>query len=149
MDAIDIRILGLIQEDDSRPLAEVARIAGLSRTGCWHRIRRMEAEGVIHRRVALLDAARLGKGTTAFVTLKTQDKSDALLERLRRAAAAMPQAVELHRVTGGDYLLKLRLPGVDAYDEVFRSLAALLPDCHISATFSMDVIKDTTAIPLP
>lgn len=148
MDAKDLQILTLIQEDDSRSVAALAKIVGLSRTGCWHRIQRLETDAVIRRRVALLDPCILGHGTVAFVNFRTIENSESCRMRLADAVATMPEVIELHRTTNGEYRLTLRLTGVEAYDDIYHTLAALAPLSNISASFSIDVLKSTTAVPL-
>lgn len=150
LDAIDLRILALLQENAATPAAEIAGRVNLSQNACWRRIRLMEEQGVIVRRVALLDAARLGVGVTVFVNLKLAEHTPEGLERLARCIADMPEAVEFCRLTGEvDYLLKLQVADIAAYDRVYKRLIGCVRLAEVRAAFAMEVLKRTTALPLP
>src|SRR5512136_2001358 len=98
MDAIDRKILAVLQDDASLSVAEIGNRVGLSSTPCWKRIQRLEAEGVITKRVALIDQAKIGLGTTVFVSIETGDHSQDWLARFAEAAAAMPEVMEFYRM---------------------------------------------------
>lgn len=150
LDRQDIRILALLQDDASRPVAEVAEAVNLSQNACWRRIKRLEEEGFIARRVALLDPVKLGVGVTVFVTVKTAEHTEAWLEAFAAAVQRIPEVMEFHRMSGDiDYLLKLRVADIADYDAVYKRLirAARLTD--VSSMFAMETLKSTTAIPLP
>ena len=105
MDAIDRKILAVVQEDASLSVAEIGSRVGLSSTPCWKRIQRLEAEGVITRRVALVDPAKIGLGITVFVSIETGDHSQEWLTRFAELAAAMPEVMEFYRMAGDvDYM---------------------------------------------
>jgi len=148
MDSFDRKILDLLQEDATLPVAAIAERAGLSASPCWRRIRRMEEEGVIRRRVALLDAERMRVGVTVFVTIRTGRHSMDWAERFCRAVAGIPEVVELHRMSGSvDYLLRVVVPDIAAYDAVYKRLIAIEELTDVSSSFSMERIKYTTALP--
>jgi Lrp/AsnC family transcriptional regulator len=150
LDRQDVRILALLQEDASRAVAEVAEAVNLSQNACWRRIKRLEEEGFVRRRVALLDPGKLGVGVTVFVTLRAAEHSEAWLETFAAAVARIPEVMEFHRMSGDvDYLLKLRVADIADYDAVYKRLirAARLTD--VSSMFVMETLKSTTAIPLP
>src|SRR5215469_17843216 len=96
MDAVDVRILGLLQEDASRSIAEIAEQSHLSRNACWRRIQQLEESGIIRKRVALLDAEKLGVGTTVFVLLRAPDYSDAWFQSLASAVRKIPEVLEFY-----------------------------------------------------
>jgi Lrp/AsnC family transcriptional regulator len=150
LDRQDIRILAILQEDASRPVAEVAEQVNLSQNACWRRIKRMEEEGYIARRVVLLNPQKLGVGVTVFVTVRAAEHTEAWLEQFSTAVHRIPEVMEFHRMSGDiDYLLKLRVADIADYDAVYKRLirAARLTD--VSSTFAMETLKCTTAIPLP
>ncbi|MFY8155301.1 MAG: Lrp/AsnC family transcriptional regulator, partial [Rhabdaerophilum sp.] len=123
MDSFDRAILGILQQDSSLPLNEIASRVGLSPTPCWNRIRKMEELGIITGRVALLDAAQLGLGVTVFVSIETSDHSETWLSRFAAAITAMPEVVDVYRMSGDvDYMLRVVVPGIDAYDGFYRRL---------------------------
>ncbi len=150
MDSIDRHILTLLQEDATLSVQAVAERVGLSPNPCWRRIRRLEAEGVIRGRVAILDPAKVGLGLTAFVAIRTANHSAAWLEAFAHAVASIPEVVECHRMTGEtDYLLKVLVRDIAHYDRVYKRLVALVPDlADVSSSFSMEEMKSGTAIDL-
>src|SRR5437660_4880398 len=100
MDTTDRKILALLQNDASLSVAEIGQRVGLSATPCWKRIQRLEAEGVILRRVALVDQDKLGLGITVFVSIETGDHSEAWLTRFAEVVGAMPEVMEFYRMAG-------------------------------------------------
>jgi len=149
MDKLDRKILELIQKDASLTAADLADRVGLSKAPCWRRIKRLEEEGVIKQTVALLDARALNVGTTVFVTLKTGNHSEAWFERFVRAVRDIPEVTEIHRMSGDvDYLMRIVVPDIDAYDVVYKRLIASVEFQDVSASFALETIKYTTALPL-
>ena len=150
MDTTDARILAILQADASLPVVEVARRVGLSQTPCWRRIQRLEAAGVIQRRVALVDPHALGLGLTVFVEVETGDHSHDWLERFADRVAAMAEVMEVHRMAGDvDYLLRIAIPDMAAYDAFYRRLVASTPLKNVTSRFAMERVKFTTAYPIP
>ncbi len=150
MDQTDRKILAILQEDASLAVAEVAARVNLSQTPCWRRIQRLEASGVIRRRVALLDPDKIGCGITVFVALETGDHSEVWLERFAAAVAEMPEVMEVHRMAGDiDYFLRVAVADMPAYDSFYRRLIAAVPIKNVTSRFSMEQVKSTTAYPLP
>ncbi len=149
MDRLDHKILELLQKDASLPAAEIADKVGLSKAPCWRRIRRLHDDGVIRRIVAVLDAKAVNVGTTVFVTVKAASHSSAWFDRFAKAVREIPEIVELYRLSGNvDYLMRICVPGIDAYDEVYKKLIANCDFLDVSASFSLETIKSTTALPL-
>lgn len=151
LDAIDWAILGVLQSDAALPVHEVGERVGLSSNACWRRIRRLEDTGVIARRVALLDADKLGLATTVFVAIRTNRHDPQWLEAFSRGIALIDEVIECHRMAGDvDYLLKLVVQDIAHYDRIYRKLIAAVPDlADVSSTFSMERMKATTALPRP
>ena len=149
LDATDLRILALLQEDATLTVAEVADKVSLSPTPCWRRIQRLEKDGVIRKRVTLLDAARLNAGVTVFVSVKTNQHSAAWLERFAKAVAAIPEIVEFYRMSGEvDYLLRVVVPDIAGYDAVYKKLIRTAELSDVSSSFAMEQLKYTTSLPL-
>jgi len=147
---VDFRILALLQDDSSRSLSEIAAAVNLSQNACWRRIRRLEEDGVIKKRVALLDPARLGVGTTVFVTVRAGEHSESWLERFTAAVRKIPEIMEFYRMAGDiDYLLKIQVADIPAYDRVYKQLIRAVPLSDVSGAFAMETLKHTTALPLP
>jgi len=149
IDDIDRRILQILQADTTLPLEDIGARVNLSRNAVWRRIRAMEASGLIRARVALLDPGRLGLGLQVFITLRTADHSPDWLERFARATADLPQITGVYRMTGDiDYLIRARVADMADYDALYQRLIRRVALSDVSASFVMEEIKDTTALPL-
>jgi Lrp/AsnC family transcriptional regulator len=150
LDDTDMRILHQLQADSDRSVAVIGESVNLSSNACWRRIKRLEEEGYIKRRVALLDAKKLGAGVTVFVTVRAVEHSDEWLERFANAVRRIPEVVEFYRMSGEiDYLLKVLVGGIDDYDQVYKRLIRSARLTDVSSAFAMEELKSTTAIPLP
>lgn len=149
MDPTDKRILTILQEDASLSVAEVAERVNLSPTPCWRRLQKLEREGFIRRRVAILDKERLGLGITAFVAVRTNKHSAEWLSQFHRLVSSMPEVLDFVRVAGSiDYLIKVVVPDMQSYDAFYKRLIDKLEFYDISSMFQMEEIKSTTALPL-
>ena len=150
MDATDRKILGLLQNDASLSVAEIGTRVGLSSTPCWKRIQRLEADGVIQRRVALVDQDKLGLGITVFVSIETGDHSQDWLSKFADMVGAMPEVMEFYRMAGDvDYMLRVVVPDIQGYDTFYKKLIASVPLKNVTSRFAMEKIKATTALPIP
>jgi Lrp/AsnC family transcriptional regulator len=150
LDGIDLRILALLQENTARSIGEIAEVIHLSQNACWRRIRQLEESGYILKRVALLDAVKLGAGTTVFVMVRAGEHSPEWLQRFADVVREIPEIVEFYRMTGEvDYLLKIRVADIAGYDRVYKQLIRAAPLTDVSGAFAMEELKHTTAIPLP
>ncbi|MDQ0996535.1 Lrp/AsnC family transcriptional regulator [Phyllobacterium ifriqiyense] len=148
IDDRDRKILDILQENASVGVSDLANRVNLSISACSRRIQRLEEEGYIQRRVALVDRPLAGLPTTMFVIIRTARHSAEWLEQFRAAISDIPEIVEVHRMTGTiDYILKLVLPRVEAYDEIYKSLVEKVEFFDISASVSMETLKSTTAVP--
>jgi Lrp/AsnC family transcriptional regulator len=149
MDPIDRKILALLQADASLSIAEIAGHAGLSQTPCWKRIQKLEANGIIKGRVALLSGKKLNLGLTVFVQIKTNQHDEVWLAKFAHAVTDMPEVVEVYRMAGDiDYLLRVVVRDTDAYDRFYKALIKKVPLHDVSSSFAMEEIKYTTALPI-
>ena len=149
LDDTDRRILVALQTDSDRSLDEIGELVGLSRNACWRRIRMMEKDGVIRGRVALLDPAKLGFGLTVFIQVRTSQHASDWLKRFRRATLDIPEIQGAYRMTGDlDYLIKAHVRDVGDYDRLYRQLIDRVEMTDVAASFVMEELKDTTALPL-
>jgi Lrp/AsnC family transcriptional regulator len=150
LDALDLKILAALQADASRSIGAIAEDVNLSQNACWRRIKLLEEAGVIRGRVALLDAERLGCGVTVFVRLSAGEHSEAWLDAFAETVRAMPEVVEFYRLSGDvDYLIKLQVRDIAAYDRAYKALIRAAPLRDVSAAFAMEELKHTHALPLP
>ena len=149
MDAIDRKILAVVQEDASLSVAEIGQRVGLSSTPCWKRLQRLEADGVILRRVALIDPEKIGLGITVFVSIETGDHSQDWLKRFAETVGDMPEVMEFYRMAGDvDYMLRVVVPDIAGYDTFYKKLIATVPLKNVTSRFAMERIKSTTALPI-
>jgi Lrp/AsnC family transcriptional regulator len=150
MDAIDKKILAVVQEDAALSVAEIGSRVGLSSTPCWKRIQRLEADGVIQKRVALVDQDRVGLGISVFVSIETGDHSQDWLDRFAKTVTAMPEVMEFYRMAGDvDYMLRVVVPDIAGYDAFYKRLIAAVSLKNVTSRFAMEKIKSTTALPIP
>jgi Lrp/AsnC family transcriptional regulator len=149
MDATDRKILAVLQSDASLSVAEIGHRVGLSSTPCWKRIQKLEADGVVERRVAVVDQDKVGLGVTVFVSIKTGDHSEEWLKKFADLVGAMPQVMEFYRMAGDvDYMLRVVVPDIHGYDRFYKQLIAAIPLKNVTSRFAMEKIKSTTALPL-
>ncbi len=149
LDAMDIKILRILQEDATLPVAEIGKAVGLSTTPCWRRIQKLEEAGYIQKRVALLDPKKVGAGVTVFVFISTSQHTLEWLERFHAVIVDFPEVVEFYRMSGEiDYLLRVVVPDIDAYDRFYKKLISKIELSNVSSAFAMEQIKFTTALPL-
>ena len=150
LDSIDRKILTLLQGDCSLSMAQISDKVGLSQTPCWKRIQRLESDGVIARRVALVAPEKLGLGLSVFVSIETGDHSGPWLENFAQVVSAMPEVMSLHRMAGDvDYLLHVVVADMAAYDRFYKRLIATIPLKNVTSRFAMERIKSTTAFAIP
>jgi Lrp/AsnC family transcriptional regulator len=149
LDSIDRRLLAILQDDSTVPIAELAQRVGLSQTPCWKRVKSLYDEGVITRRVALVDRGKVGAPLIVFVSVRTSRHDAEWIEAFAKSARALPEVLEFYRISGEtDYLLKVAVADIDAYDRFYKRLIATAPLADVSSSFAMEEIKFTTAVPL-
>jgi Lrp/AsnC family transcriptional regulator len=149
MDSIDRHLLDLLQSDAERQTAELAERVGLSTTPCWRRIQRLKEDGVIRKTVALVDARKINVGVTVFVAVRTNTHTQKWFDKFKATVEAIPEIVEAYRLSGDiDYILRVVVPDIPAYDAVYRRLIDGTNLFDVSSSFAMDELKFTTALPL-
>lgn len=150
MDAIDRKLLTLLQNDASLSLAELSERVGLSQTPCWKRINKLEGIGVIERRVAIVNPDKIGMGLTVFVSVETGDHSGPWLEKFAEIVSLMPEVLGLYRMAGDvDYLLHVVVQDMAAYDLFYKRLINTVSLKNVTSRFAMERIKSTTALMVP
>jgi len=148
-DNIDLAILRRLQKDASVSVDEIGDRVALSRNACWRRIKRMEEDGTIRKRVALVEPEAVDLGQMVLVMIRTNAHDPEWLRRFRAAVIEMPEIMGAHRMSGDlDYVLRVRVRDVKAYDQFYQRLIAKVPVANVSASFVMEDIKDTTELPL-
>jgi Lrp/AsnC family transcriptional regulator len=149
MDAIDRKILAVVQQDASLSVAEIGQRVGLSSTPCWKRLQRLEADGIIAGRVALVDPDKVGLGITVFVSVETGDHSQEWLKRFAETVGAMPEVMEFYRMAGDvDYMLRVVVRDMQDYDGFYKRLIGTVALKNVTSRFAMERIKSTTVLPI-
>ena len=150
LDRTDLKILDLLQKNGRLTMTELAHQVGLSATPCTERVRRLEREGVITGYHARVDPAALGRPLLVFVELTLSSKSGELFEKLRTELLLEPRVLECHLVSGRfDYLIKARIPEMNAYRRLLGDMLLGLPGARESRSYIvMEEIKETLALTL-
>jgi Lrp/AsnC family transcriptional regulator len=149
LDRIDRKILHELMRDATLPVAQLAERVGLSQTPCWKRVQKLEAAGIIQRRVAIVDPEKIGLGLAVFVEIEALDHTSEWRAAFRDAITAFPCIVEVHRMAGDvDYLIKVRVPDMAAFDEFYLQLTRALPCRNVTSKFSMETLRASTAWPI-
>jgi len=149
IDNIDRKILNLLQGDAAQSVDQLAERVALSRNACWRRVKRLEADGIIQKRVAIVDPQALGLGLQAVVLIRTNDHSATWLEAFRRAVREMPEIMSAQRMSGDlDYILRVRVADMMAYDRFYQRLIDKVQIADVSASFVMEDLQETTALPI-
>lgn len=139
----------LLQADGSLSARELGDAVGLTPTPCWRRVRALEESGVITGRVALVDPRAVNLDVTALVNIRTNDHSSGWVARFQAAIEQFPEIVEAYRTSGDiDYLLKVLVPSIPAFDEVYKRLIDAIDLYDVRTIFVMEEMKHTTALPL-
>jgi Lrp/AsnC family transcriptional regulator len=150
MDKIDRQILRLLQQDCSLSLQQIAEQLHLTTTPCWNRVRRLENEGVIKKRVALLDTEKVGLELIAFVQIKTQQHSESWFENFVLQVKGFSQVMEFYRMAGEyDYMMKVLVKDMRSYDKFYKALVNNVSGLSdVTSSFAMQQLKYTTELPL-
>ncbi|MEM8754339.1 MAG: Lrp/AsnC family transcriptional regulator [Pseudomonadota bacterium] len=149
LDALDRKILRELQRDCDQPLEALGAKIGLSRNACWRRVKRLEETGILRARVALADAAALGLSLQVFIFVRTSAHEPDWLDRFAAAVRDLPEVLGAYRMTGDlDYLVRARISGIAEYDALYQRLIRRVPMTDVSASFVMEELKETTALPV-
>ena len=149
LDRLDLQILDTLQRDATLSMAQLGALVGLSSTPCWKRVKRLEDDGFIERRVAVVNRHKVGLPITVFVSIRAAQHDEKWLTRFAAVVTTLPEVQEFHRMSGDvDYLLKVVAPSIDGYDRFYKKLISLVELAGVSSAFSMEQIKSTTALPL-
>lgn len=149
LDSVDRKILHLLQHDASLTIKQIAEKVHLSPTPCWKRIQRMEEEGVIRSRVALLNPEMVDAGITVFLAIKTDKHNAEWSQKFAEVMSSFPEIVEIYRMSGEvDYLLRIVVPDIPAYDALYKSIIGRIDITDMTSMFAMEQMKYTTALPV-
>ncbi|MAC48313.1 MAG: transcriptional regulator [Oceanospirillum sp.] len=148
MDRTDKAILELLQRDATLSVGQVAEKVNISKTACWRRMQQLEKQGVIEKRVALLNAEQVGLPLTVYISVCTNQHNAGWAQNFQRVTQNIPEILEVHRMSGDlDYMIKAVVSDMKGYDRLYKKLIdADLSD--VSASFVMEEMKHTTELPL-
>lgn len=148
MDKFDKAILETLQKDATLSVAEIADRISLSKTACWRRIQKLETEGVVKSRVALLDQDKLNLSLSVFISIRTNKHNEEWFREFRQVVTSIPEVLEVYRMSGElDYLIRAVVTDMAGFDKLYQKLIkADLFD--VSSSFVMETIKHTTELPL-
>lgn len=150
LDKKDRQILSLLQEDATLSLAALAERVNMSTTPCWKRVKRLEDEGVISKRVALLNPLMVDLPTSIFMTLSVSNHERKWMEQFKRVVEDFDEVMEVYRMTGEfDYMLRVQVRDIQSFDSFYKRLMEKLDGISkVTSSFAMEIIKYTTALPL-
>jgi Lrp/AsnC family transcriptional regulator len=149
IDKVDRKILHYLQRDAGMTIKQVAEKVHLSPTPCWKRIQRMEEQGIIRARVALLDPAKVDAGVTVFIAVMTDQHNTAWSEKFAFEMSSIPEIMEIYRMSGEvDYLLRVVVPDIPAFDQLYKKIIDRIALSNVTSTFAIEQIKYTTALPV-
>lgn len=149
MDAIDRKIISILQENAETPIQAIADRVSLSTTPCWRRIQKLKETGVIRKQVVLCDPAALNVGVTVFISVRTNQHSQTWLNKFAKHVTDIPEVIEFYRMSGDvDYLIRVVVPDIATYDTVYKKLIKIADLHDVSSSFAMEQIKYTTALPV-
>ena len=149
LDRLDMQILDALQRDATLSMVQLGAQVGLSSTPCWKRVKRLEDDGFIERRVAVVKRQKVGLPVTVFVSIRAGQHDEKWLVRFAAVVSTLPEVQEFHRMSGDvDYLLKVAASSIEGYDRFYKKLISLVDLAGVSSAFSMEEIKSTTALPL-
>ena len=149
MDAIDRKIISILQENAETPIQAIADKVSLSTTPCWRRIQKLKETGVIRKQVVLCDPGALNVGVTVFISVRTNQHSQTWLNKFAKHVTDIPEVIEFYRMSGDvDYLIRVVVPDIATYDTVYKKLIKIADLHDVSSSFAMEQIKYTTALPV-
>jgi len=149
MDSTDRKILNLLQTDASLTVKQIAQQVALSVTPCWKRIQKLEQNGFIRARVALLDPKKVNANVTVFMAIKTDQHTSDWIARFNREVSQLPEVMEIYRMSGEiDYLLRVVVSSIEAHDAFYKKLIDRIELANVTSSFAMEQIKYTTALPV-
>ncbi|MDD9922016.1 MAG: Lrp/AsnC family transcriptional regulator [Boseongicola sp.] len=149
IDSIDRRLLSVLQRDASLSVDELGDKIGLSRNATWRRMRALEEKGIVKGKVCLLDPDKLDLKLSVFIQIRTNHHDASWLDKFAKATRSMPEILGAYRMSGDlDYLVQARVADMADYDALYQRLIRMVEMSDVSASFVMEEIKSTTALPV-
>ena len=149
MDLIDKKILSILQTDTSLPLSTIAKKVGLSTTPCFNRIKKLEEDGIIKKRVAIIDNNKINLPVIVFLSISVAQHSKEWLDEFVNKITSFEEVIEMHRLTGDtDYLIKVVASSIEEYDRFNQQLIKEINFRSLKSNIVLKEIKNTHELPL-
>tara|TARA_B110000967_G_scaffold209616_1_gene266628 strand:- start:3628 stop:4104 length:477 start_codon:yes stop_codon:yes gene_type:complete len=149
MDAIDVKLLELLQRNAELTIQDLSKEVNLSTTPCWKRINNLKSNGFINKTVSLVDRKRVGANVTAMVSVTVNTHDQEKINIFAQTVLSIPEVIECYRMSGEvDYLLKVVVSDIDSYDRFYKNLIEKVKFLKVTSNFAIEEIKSTTEIPL-
>jgi Lrp/AsnC family transcriptional regulator len=150
LDETDRRILRALQNHPDMSIADLAAQVGMSHTPLWRRLKRLESEGVILGRSALLDPAKLDLSITVFANIRLKQHDEKTLEDIERVARSLDNVVECFSMSGdSDYIFRIVVSSIEEYESFLKKTLLHLPGvASVNSHFALKCIKLSTKLPI-
>ena len=150
MDYIDKKIIFILQRQSDLPLSEISKRVGLSQTPCWNRIRKLEEDGVIEKKVTIINKRKVKLPVTVFLMITVRNHNSDWMDKFNQILKKYKNILEAHRITGpqADYIIKIVAGSIDEYDEFQQVLIKNIEFNSMSSGISLQELKNTTILPI-
>ena len=150
MDYIDKKIIFILQRQADLPLSEISKRVGLSQTPCWKRIRKLEEDGVIEKKVTIINKRKVNLPITVFLMITVRNHNSDWMNKFSEILKKYKNILEAHRITGSqaDYIIKIVAGSIVEYDEFQQVLIKNIEFNSMSSGISLQELKSTTILPL-
>ena len=149
VDEIDFRILTLLQKDATLPVKDIAKRVGLSTTPCWARIQKLQENGFIKNKTAILNPEKMGFNNRVFIFIKTNKHKKEWANKFKNYILNQENVMGLYRISGNyDYLINVLAKDVNDFDIFYQNLIENIEVYDVSSSFVMEVMKENTEIPV-
>ena len=150
MDYIDKKIIFILQRQADLPLSEISKRVGLSQTPCWNRIRKLEEDGVIEKKVTLINKRKVYLPITVFLMITVRNHNSDWMNKFSEILKKYKNILEAHRITGSqaDYIIKIVAGSIEEYDKFQQVLIKNIEFNSMSSGISLQELKSTTILPL-
>ena len=150
MDYIDKKIIFILQRQADLPISEISKRVGLSQTPCWNRIKKLEEDGVIEKKVTLINKRKVNLPITVFLMITVRNHNSDWMKKFSEILKKYKNILEAHRITGSqaDYIIKVVAESIEEYDEFQQVLIKNIEFNSMSSGISLQELKSTTILPI-
>ena len=150
MDHIDKKIIFILQRKADLPLSEISKRVGLSQTPCWNRIKKLEEEGVIEKKVTIINKRKINLPITVFLMITVRNHNSEWIQKFNEILKKYKNIMEAHRITGSqaDYIIKIVAESIEEYDNFQQVLIQNIKFNSMSSGISLQELKNTSILPI-